>query len=161
MITDIKPKQSITEFTERLITMQKSQSKLYVGCSLTQASESFKKEVEDFKSSLREQGHEVFDFVGLVNGTSADVYKWDIGHCVRDCDLLVAVCDLPSIGLGWELGEATRLGKPVLALAHEDAKVTRLVLGAAEVEPNVRFERYAKLADMVATVNELLSGKSV
>lgn len=131
-------------------------SRLYVGCSLTQAPDTFRASVETFKNGLRESGHEVFDFVGLVNGTSADVYNWDIGHCVKDCDALVAICDYPSIGLGWELGEATRLNKPVLALAHEQSSVTRLVLGAAAVEPNVYFERYAELLDTVPAVNELL-----
>lgn len=129
--------------------------KLYVGCSLSWAPEPFKLEVETFKVALRNKGYEVFDFVGLVSGTPEDVYKWDIGHCVRDCDVFIGICDEPSIGLGWELCEAVRLGKPVLALAHRDAKVTRLVLGAAEVEGNLRFERYEKLEDMHGLVEEV------
>ncbi|HSW98697.1 MAG TPA: hypothetical protein VLF71_02575 [Candidatus Saccharimonadales bacterium] len=140
--------------------MKKPLARLYVGCSLTSAPESFKSEVETFKDRLRAEGYEVFDFVGLVNGTPADVYNWDIGHCVRDCDLLVAICDEPSIGLGWELGEATRLGKPVLAIAHKDARVTRLVLGAADVEPNVRFERYGHVNDALPLVAEMLAARS-
>lgn len=134
---------------------EKSIAKVYVGCSLTLAPEAFKLTVEDFKKALRREGYEVFDFVGLVDGTPADVYSWDIGHCVRDCDIFIAICDEPSIGLGWELGEAARLGKPVLAIVHADAKVTRLVIGAAEIEPNVRFERYQKLSDMLPIVAEL------
>jgi hypothetical protein len=73
---------------------------------------------------------------------------------VGDCDALIAICDHPSIGLGYEMNEAIRLKKPVLAIAQEDAGVTRLVLGAAEVEPNLRFERYASLADAVTLVDE-------
>jgi nucleoside 2-deoxyribosyltransferase len=130
-------------------------SRLYIGCALTQASEDFKRGVETFKDDLRER-YEVFDFVGLTNGTEADVYNWDIGHCVRDCDGFVAICDQPSLGLGWELGEATRLNKPVLAVAHEASKVTRLVLGAAAVEPNVRFETYEQLSDVTASVYDMV-----
>jgi nucleoside 2-deoxyribosyltransferase len=129
--------------------------KLYVGCSLTSAPEAFKTQVESCKDELRREGYEVFDFVGLVNGTAEEVYNWDIGHCVRDCDVFVAICDEPSIGLGWELSEAVRLGKPVLAVAHKDAKVTRLLLGAADVEKNLRFERYDNLRDILPLVNEL------
>lgn len=136
--------------------MATERPKLYVGCSLTQAPEEFKTSVEDFKNGLRDEGYEVFDFVGTVNGTAEDVYKWDIGHCVRDCDALVGVCDYPSIGLGWELNEAIRLGKPVLALAHESVKVTRLLLGAAAVEPNFHFEQYTELAAMIPRIRELL-----
>lgn len=139
--------------------MANPKATLYVGCSLTKAPESFKDTVEEFKAILRTEGYEVFDFIGVVNGTAEDVYKWDIGHCVRDCDALIAICDEPSIGLGWEMGEAVRLGKPVLALAHIEAKVTRMVLGAAEVEPNLHFERYGNLLDMIPEVDKLLETK--
>ena len=132
---------------------------LYVASSLTHAPEAFRAAVEDFKKALRARGYEVFDFVGLVNGTAKDVYKWDIGHCVGDCDALVAICDHPGIGLGFELCEAIRLKKPVLAVAHHDATVTRLVLGAAETEPNMRFERYADLHDVAALVDEWLAAR--
>jgi len=137
--------------------MKSSQTKLYVGCSLTHAPEDFKTEVEGFKELLRKQGNEVFDFVGLENGTAEDVYRWDIGHCVRDCDVFIAICDHPALGLGWEIAEATRLNKPVLALAHEHAAVTRLILGAAVAEKNIRFERYTSLADMIPVVGEVLA----
>jgi hypothetical protein len=141
--------------SERVIMTAKP--KLYVGCCLTGASEAFTTSVEDFKDSLRERGYEVFDFVGLVNGTAADVYNWDIGHCVADCDAFIAICDLPSIGLGYELCEALRLKKRILAAAHTDARVTRLVLGAAEVEPGLGFVRYEQLSDLLPLVDELVA----
>lgn len=136
-----------------------SHANLYVGCALTDALDTFKDEVEDFKDQLRQQGHEVFDFVGLENGTAAEVYLWDIKHCVRDSDAFIAICDHPSTGLGWELGEATRLGKSVLAVAHEQSNVTRLVLGAAAVEPNVHFKNYQRLSDVVPLVEDMLQGR--
>lgn len=133
---------------------------LYVGCSLTKASEEFKDNVEKLKDELRAKGHEVFDFVGLVNGTPTDVYNWDIGHCVKDCDALVAICDEPSIGLGFEICEAVRLGKPVLTVAYADTRVTRLIHGAADVEPNLTFATYNDLLkDVPAMVETLLSQK--
>lgn len=132
------------------------ESRIYVGCSLTQAPEKFRDEVERYKGSLRDAGHEVLDFIGLENGTAEDVYRWDIERCVRTCDVLVGVCDYPSIGLGWELNEATRLGKEVLAVAHEQSQITRLVLGAAAVEPNIHFARYTDLSDTLPIVNGLV-----
>lgn len=140
--------------------MALSKRKIYVGCALTEASDSFKSCVEAFKELLRKQGYEVFDFVGLVTGTPADVYNWDIGHCIADCDAFIAICDLPSIGLGYELCEALRLGKPVLAVAHTDARVTRLVQGAAEVEPDLQFVRYDALSDLLPLVAELAEHKT-
>lgn len=139
-----------------IIKTSKGKRKLYVGCALTEAPEDFKNAVEQLKEDLRADVYEVFDFVGLFAGTPADVYKWDIGHCVRDCDALIGICDYPSIGLGFELNEALRLKKPVLALAHTDSRVTRLVLGAAELEPSFRFERYDDLKLILPLVNEWL-----
>jgi hypothetical protein len=126
--------------------MGKTIKSLYVGCSLTGASEEFKTSVEEFKQALRDGGYEVFDFVGLIDGTSKDVYDWDIGHCVANCDALIGICDFPSIGLGYELNEAVNLKKPVLSIAHENSLVTRLILGAAEVVPRFEVLRYSDIA---------------
>jgi len=50
-------------------------AKIYVGCALTGAPAAFVGMVEMLKLKLREAGHEVADFVGLVNGTAQDVYE--------------------------------------------------------------------------------------
>ena len=134
------------------MTSSPAKLKLYIGCSLTQAPQDFILQVETLKDSLRDT-YEVFDFVGLEKGTAADVYNWDIGHCVATCDLFLAICDYPSLGLGWELNEAINLGKPVLGVAHTDALITRLVLGATEVRDNFTFARYQ---DITAEIPHLL-----
>lgn len=122
--------------------MASSEVKLYVGCALTHSSAEFKEAIAQLKTSLRVQGYEILDFFGVVDGDPEAVYRRDIVHCVRDCDGFIAICDHPSTGLGFELGEATRLKKHILALAQNDAKVTRLVQGAAIVEENFSFKRY-------------------
>ena len=102
-------------------------AKVYVGCALTGAPKEFVDAVEISKRRLREAGHEVADFVGVVNGTAFDVYETDIHKCVAECEFMIAICDLPSIGLGWELAVAVeKLRKPTLALAHQDTAVSRL-----------------------------------
>src|SRR3990167_5160277 len=125
--------------------------KIYVGCSLTQAPEQFIEEVENLKKILRQKGHKVFDFVGLVAGTPKDVYRWDIHHCVAECDLFIAICDYPSIGLGYELGVAVeKLGKRVLAIAHRNTKITRLVLGIDH--QHFEFFRYEELDQVIELI---------
>lgn len=120
--------------------------KLYVGCSLTQAPEEFKTAVENLKNELRKD-FEILDFIGLTAGTPTDVYKWDIHECVAKCDVFIAICDLPAIGLGYELAVAVEhLGKPTLALAQKDAKVTRLVLGIDK--PNYTLTRYKTMEEI-------------
>jgi hypothetical protein len=128
--------------------------KLYIGCSLTHAPEEFKKEIENIKNVLRKE-HEVMDFVGLVAGTPNDVYQWDIHRCVATCDVFIAVCDFPSLGLGYELGVAIeKLHKPTLALARKDAKISRLVLGVGE--PHYRFARYKTTEEIPAIIKDFI-----
>lgn len=128
--------------------------KLYIGCSLTHAPEEFKQQIEGVKNVLRKE-HEIMDFVGLVAGTPKDVYEWDIHECVAKCDVFVAICDFPAIGLGYELAVAVeKLKKPTLALAHEGAKITRLVLGIER--PYYRFVRYKTAEDIPMIIASFL-----
>lgn len=104
--------------------------KVYVGCALTHATESFKVQVSEMKERLKENGYDVLEFVGLSAGSAKDVYEHDIHGCVAKCDAFVAVCELPSIGLGYELCYAVEVRKiPTLAIASDTVKVTRLVEG--------------------------------
>jgi len=129
--------------------------RIYVGCSLTQAPPDFCAAVEALKTELRNH-YEVFEFVGLVNGTAADVYHWDVHHCVADCDLLVAICDYPSIGLGYEIAAAIeRYNRPVLAVAHHDTRITRVVLGIDS--PRFSMERYQDMGEIVSMVQKRLA----
>lgn len=114
--------------------------KIYIGCSLTQAPEGFKASVALMKDALRAE-FDILDFIGIADGTPTDVYRRDIEECLTKCDIFVAICDFPAIGLGYELGMALeKLEKPTLALAQTDIKVTRLLSGIDK--PHFRFERY-------------------
>jgi 2'-deoxynucleoside 5'-phosphate N-hydrolase len=51
---------------------------------------------------------------------------------LRACDLVVAEVTLPSLGVGYELGWACALSKPVLALyrPHSDKRLSAMVAGS-------------------------------
>ena len=122
--------------------------KIYIGCSLTHAPQEFKDAIAALQDRLRAK-HTILDFVGLVAGTPQDVFRHDT-QCVLDADLFVAECSYPSIGLGYELATALWHNKPVLALAHADARVTRLVLGVDH--PLFTMERYTAYTDIDAHI---------
>ncbi len=124
--------------------------KIYLACSLTQAPAGFKEEVEALRAKLKEK-YETLDFVGLEKGTAQDVFDWNT-KCVRDCDLVLAICTYPSIGLGIEIGLALEINKPVLSVASKDALITRMVLGMHG--PTCTFARYDTLDDVVAMVEQ-------
>lgn len=129
--------------------------KVYVGCGLTHAPEEFRNFVEDLKKAIAQDGvREVGDFLGLVNGTPADVYQHDLGH-VATCDKMVAIVDEPSIGLGMEISNAIALEKPLLCLAHEGAAVTRMIRGAGELGL-LSLEYYVDSADATGKAIDFL-----
>lgn len=147
----------VVKFTKRktrnfLISIGLKKLKIYVGCSLTHAPYEFRKAVENLKQALRMK-YEVLEFLGLVNGTPKDVYEWDLKECVAECDFFLAICDHPSLGLGYELATAIeKLHKPVLGVAHRDAHVTRLILGITQT--NFIFRRYFELEEVANFVDE-------
>jgi len=125
--------------------------KLYAGCALTNAPDKFKRDVVELKERLKNiPDVQVLEFLGLVKGTARDVYIHDIINCVGRCDFMLAICDYPSTGLGWEMATQTQRGKPLLAFGHNSAKVTRLVLDPGL--PNYKFLTYKSFDDIFETV---------
>ena len=52
--------------------------------------------------------------------TDREIFQRDM-ELLQECDLVVAECTVPSLGVGYELSEADRLGKPVLVLFRKDS----------------------------------------
>ncbi len=123
---------------------------IYVGCSLTHASEEFKQSIEKLKNDLR-KNYTVFDFLGLTDGTEKDAYEYNIEN-VKKCDLFLAECSYPSTGLGIELGVGLSLDKQIIAVAVGDAKVSRLVQGVTH--PKFTFRRYDNIDEIIGLVKE-------
>ena len=57
-----------------------------------------------------------------------DIYHRDVTW-IQESDLLVAEVSTPSHGVGYEIGYALELGKPVLCLYQEDAVVSKMITG--------------------------------
>lgn len=149
---------------DQLFTMPR-EVLVYIGCALTHATQEFREEVEALKKELSEFCT-VLQFLGLTSGTSRDVWIHDIERCVMRCNLFVAICDHPSIGLGVEFGVQTVYRqKPTIAAANYKSTVTRLVLDP-KLEGQFEFVRYECLLELVPlirtrveTIREELSRK--
>jgi len=82
-----------------------------------------------------------------------DIYRYDRA-AVEKSDLIIAEVSYPSHGVGMELMHAIYLGKPIIAIAQEGKKVSRMVQG-------VDYERfeflwYKNLEDLEAKLTEKL-----
>lgn len=139
--------------------------KLYVGCSLTllppDKKEVFLQMITEIKKELS-KSFEILEFLGIGDIGSArpytpkEIYDYDIKKCVMKADCMLAFCDYPSLGLGYEMGTAIeKQGIPVLAVAHKDSIVGRIIVGIDH--KNFNFEYYDNTQDIIEKTLEFLN----
>ena len=120
---------------------------LYVGCALKCASEEFVASVAALKKRLSEH-YEIAEFVGLDYSVSAEtVYITDI-TCATEADIMLAICDVPSTGLGMEVQRRIELGKETYLAYQNESKISRMLLGAAAHYSFVHEIAYNSLAEL-------------
>ncbi len=92
---------------------------------------------------------------GQTTLTDADICRRDL-EWIKECDLVLAECTTPSLGVGYELAYAEQLGKPVFVLFHE----TRGRRLSAMIGGNPRFTviRYAYLDELLTRLDAVLGG---
>lgn len=131
--------------------------KLYIGCALTNLpadkKDKFLEMIKDIKKELS-KSFEILEFLGIDDiGTTKpytprEIYDYDIRKCVMKADYMLAICDYPSLGTGYEMGVAVeKRGMPVLAVAHKDAIVGRLIKGIDH--KNFNFLYYNSIDEII------------
>jgi nucleoside 2-deoxyribosyltransferase len=96
---------------------------------------------ERFAAACREAGWEAYvphqhaDPVRDAHMSNLEVAERDVDH-VSASDALVAYVGEPSLGVGAEVAIALRAGKRVFVLAEADRRVSRFLLGLAELHPS-------------------------
>ena len=75
---------------------------------------------------------------------------------LSECDLLVAEVTVPSLGVGYELGYAVSVRKPVLCLFRPGAerRLSAMIAGS----PGIRTGTYATLDEAKATIADFFRG---
>lgn len=132
---------------------------IYFACSITggRELESF---YQQFVAALEADGHviptshlakaEVLEGERLL--TPRDVYERDV-KWIRECDALIAEVGVPSHGVGYEIGYALNAGKPVLCLAQEGRRVSKMITG----NPSLEMQTYSILDEALALVRIFLN----
>jgi 2'-deoxynucleoside 5'-phosphate N-hydrolase len=83
-----------------------------------------------------------------------EVYERDVAW-IRACDVLIAEVSIPSHGVGYEIGFALELGKPVLALYQNGCRVSKMISG--NPDPNLTVQMYQSTADAIQKAEGFLS----
>ena len=128
-----------------------NKKKLYVGCAINNLSPEQRKkffvDVSRLKDDLRAH-FEVLDFVTDPTATPRDIYRRDIRECVETADFMLAICDHASTGMGYEMATAIEYkGIPVLAVAHADSSVSKLIRGIDN--RGFSFKQYRDFSDIL------------
>ena len=132
---------------------------IYFACSITggRELESF---YQQFVAALEADGH-VIPTSHLAQSeamegermlTPVDVYERD-AKWVRECDVLIAEVGVPSHGVGYEIGYALNAGKPVLCLAQNGRRVSKMITGNSALE----MKTYSTLEEAITMARNFLS----
>jgi nucleoside 2-deoxyribosyltransferase len=99
---------------------------------------------------IAETGIEIID--GQEN--PRDIYQRDV-NWIEESDLLVAEVSTPSHGVGYEIGYALFLGKPVICLYRQDVIVSKMITG--NPHPLLTVKPYQDLGEAEQILRDILA----
>lgn len=134
---------------------------IYFACSITGGRE-FESVYQVITQALVEDQHDVPTAHLAQSGVAAqeavidpfEVYTRDVTW-IRASDVLIAEVSAPSHGVGYEIGFALGLGKPVLALYQQGRKVSKMISGNPDTKLYVMS--YESPSHAVTLIREFLS----
>jgi len=126
---------------------------LYFACSITGGRE-FEGVYQELMAALLADGHVIPTAHLADSGVTAleakvspeEVYARDVAW-IQAADALIAEVSVPSHGVGYEVGYALDAGKPVLCLAREGRKVSKMITG--NPHPRLRSKTYRDNAEAI------------
>ena len=131
---------------------------IYFACSIT-GGRQFEAVYQTITETLLSSGHQVPTAHLAETGVVAlekvvdpgEIYTRDVTW-IRGCDALIAEVSTPSHGVGYEVGLALGLGKPVLCCHQSDQVVSKMITGNPDT--NLRVAAYqdaTQAAEIVRT----------
>jgi hypothetical protein len=134
---------------------------LYLSCSLTGGRED-QPVVAALVSRLEALGHRVLtahlaspQALASDGGLSPEaVFERDTAW-LRDAQAVVAEVSTPSHGVGFELAYALERGKPILCLAREGVRVSKMLTGIRQ--EGLAFRTYASPGEALAHLEAFLA----
>lgn len=134
---------------------------IYFACSITGGRE-FEAVYQVMVHALIKAGHEVLTAhlveadVGMREAALSpqEVYARDTAW-IRACDALIAEVSVPSHGVGYEIGFALEMGKPVLAVYQEGRRLSKMISG--NPASSLTVKTYRTPEDAIQVIERFLS----
>jgi 2'-deoxynucleoside 5'-phosphate N-hydrolase len=132
--------------------------KIYFACSIT-GGRTHEAVYQSITHALLTDGIEVptthLAETGVVNEEKVieprTVYERDVAW-IKESDALIAEVSVPSHGVGYEIGYALGLGKPVLCLNEQGRAISKMISG--NPHPNLMVRTYTTANQAVDLVRE-------
>jgi len=83
--------------------------------------------------------------------TDIEIYKTDV-KCIEECDLLIAECTTPSLGVGYELCYAEKFNKPVYILYNKDKCQLSAMLSGDEYFIKLPYYNIEEAIDIIEKI---------
>lgn len=109
---------------------------------------------------LKEFGEVLSEFVGdksltsygTLNMTDEEIYSRDVSM-IEKSDIFIADISVPSLGVGYEIAYAEKLGKKIycIYLKKEDSKVSAMIAGC----PNCKVFSYENKEDIFKIIKSI------
>jgi len=136
---------------------------IYFACSITGGRE-LEADYQKIVAALTADGHEIptshlaqSDVMENERELAPqDVYERDV-NWVKNCDVLIAEVSVPSHGVGYEIGFALSMEKPVLCLHQKGRSVSKMITG--NKTPALTVQSYENVQEAISQAR-LFLGKS-
>ncbi len=134
---------------------------IYFACSIT-GGRDFESVYQTIVEALVQDGHQVPTAHLAESGIGAveavldpqAVYSRDVDW-IRASEVLIAEVSVPSHGVGYEIGFALGIGKPVLALYQQGRKVSKMISGNTDV--HLLVKAYQNSEEAVGMIRSFLA----
>lgn len=136
--------------------------KIYLSGSMyggTQKIETYKilvKELEKYGKVLTKQIADINAIENEKKWEDSEIYK-DLENKLNEADIIFAEVSVPSLGVGYELGYADKLGKKIIAIYDEGYtnKVTTMIRG----NKRIKLISYKDIRKIIDNLDELLKNE--
>ena len=135
--------------------------KIYISGSIyggTEKIETYKiliKELEKYGEVVDKQIADINTIANEDYQNDEDIYK-DLEQKLEEADVLFAEVSIPSLGVGYELGFADKLGKPIIAIYDSTytPKVSTMIRG----NKRIKLIPYKDVSEITDNLDNLIGG---
>lgn len=127
---------------------------IYGGTQKIDTYKSMISELEKYGVVLNKQIADLNTIANEVFQNDEDIYN-DLEEKLKKADIVFAEVSVPSLGVGYELGFADRLGKRIIAIYDENYtnKVSTMIRG----NKRIRLIPYKNIEEILKNMKELLN----